>query len=218
MCINKGISKLHAVQMRNSRHFRPTFVSLLLAMKQNKILVVFALLILSCALYRIVPGRPYGFAPQIAVALFGGAILKDKKWAFALPLFSMFISDALYEAFYRMNLGNMPGFYEGQGVNYLLLAGVCFLGMAVRKVNFRNVAIVSVAAPVVFFLLSNLATWLGHGGYNLPMTTEGLYQTYVLALPFFYMSMLSTILFSAVFFGIWHRIEAPKTTVKSVAA
>lgn len=187
-------------------------------MKQNKILVVFALLILSCALYRIVPGRPYGFAPQIAVALFGGAVLKDKKWAFALPLFSMLLSDALYEALYRMNLGNMPGFYEGQGINYLLLAGACFLGMGVRKASFRNVAIVSVAGPVLFFLLSNLATWLGHGGYNLPMTSEGLFQTYVLALPFFYMSLLSTILFSAVFFGIWSRIEAPKNEMTSAVA
>jgi hypothetical protein len=187
-------------------------------MKQNKILVVFALMILACALYRIVPGRAFGFEPTIAMALFGGAVIKDKKWAFALPLFSMLISDALYEALYRMDLGNMPGFYTGQGINYLLLGGICFLGMAVRKVNVRNVAIVSIAAPVLYFLLSNLATWLGHGGYNLPMTVEGLYQTYVFGLPFFKMSLLSTMLFSAAFFGIWTLVAGRKPATKSVAA
>jgi hypothetical protein len=144
-------------------------------MKQNKILIAFALLILTGALYRIIPGRPFGFAPQIAMALFGGAIISDKKWAFALPLFSLFISDALYEVLYRSGLSTMAGFYEGQGVNYLLLAGITFIGIGMSRINLTNIALSSVAAPVLFFLTSNFATWAGHGGYNLPMTGEGLF-------------------------------------------
>ena len=35
------------------------------------------------SVYRILPNRPYGFAPQIALALFGGAFfVQNKKWAF----------------------------------------------------------------------------------------------------------------------------------------
>src|SRR5690606_36735503 len=128
-----------------------------------------ALLIVTAALYRIIPGRPMGFAPQLAIALFGGAVLRDKKWAFALPLFSLFISDALYEALYRSGVTSIAGFYEGQGINYLLLAGITFIGIGMRKVNVTNIAAGTIAAPVLFFLTSNLATWLGHGGYNLPM-------------------------------------------------
>ena len=70
-------------------------------MKRNHaILTSFLLLVVAAALYRIVPGRPYGFAPQISMALFGGAVLKDKKWAFALPLVSLFLSDLLYQVLY----------------------------------------------------------------------------------------------------------------------
>ncbi|MFT4023021.1 MAG: hypothetical protein QM664_04450, partial [Flavihumibacter sp.] len=67
-------------------------------MKNNRsFLVSLVLLIIVAALYRIIPNRPWGFAPQIAMALFGGAVIKDRKWSFALPVFSMFLSDCLYE-------------------------------------------------------------------------------------------------------------------------
>ena len=73
----------------------------------RQVLISFLLLIVIASLYRIMPGRPYGFAPQWAMAIFGGAIIKDKKLAFILPLLSMFISDALYEVLYRNGVGNI---------------------------------------------------------------------------------------------------------------
>ena len=67
-------------------------------MKNKKsILLTLLVLIVVAALYRVVPGRPFGFAPQIAMALFAGAVIKDRKFAFALPLFSMILSDVIYE-------------------------------------------------------------------------------------------------------------------------
>ena len=52
-------------------------------MKLNKSVVgSFVLLVLMASLYRIMPGRPLGFAPQIAMALFAGSVIKDKKVAF----------------------------------------------------------------------------------------------------------------------------------------
>src|SRR5690606_6068280 len=147
-----------------------------------------------------------------------GAVLRDKKWAFALPLFSLFISDALYEALYRSGVTSIAGFYEGQGINYLLLAGITFIGIGMRKINVTNIAAGTIAAPVLFFLTSNLATWLGHGGYNLPMTGAGLFQTYVLGLPFFYMSLASTIVFSGALFGAWYALQGCRDVPRRVAA
>ena len=46
----------------------------------KKIAWSLALLIVVGAVYRIIPDRPLGFAPQIAMALFAGAVIKDKKW------------------------------------------------------------------------------------------------------------------------------------------
>src|SRR5829696_4007339 len=96
-------------------------------------LVIFVLLIIAAALYRVIPGRPWGFAPHIAMALFGGAVIKDKKWAFALPVFSMFISDLLYQFLYANGLSDTPGFYEGQLVNYMLFIGITCLGFFMRR-------------------------------------------------------------------------------------
>lgn len=177
-------------------------------MKKNQLLLAAILLIVSGAVYRLFP-RPFGFAPQLAIAIFGGAIMKDKKLAFALPLFSMLISDALFEGLYRANLVGMPGFYEGQAINYVLIMGMSFIGMAMPKISVRNVAAASLAAPVLYFLLSNFVTWAGHGGYQRPMTGAGLYQSYIDGLPFFPGSLSSTVLFSAVFFGAWSFISRP---------
>jgi hypothetical protein len=176
-------------------------------MKQNKVLIALALLVIAGAVYRIIPGRPLGFAPQIAMAIFGGAALSNKRWAFALPLFSMLISDALFQALYMANLTDMQGFYPGQGVNYLLFAGLSLIGIAMRRINITNIAAASIAGPVLYFLASNFATWAGHGGYNLPMTGAGLFQTYVLALPFFYGSLAATLTFSTLLFGAWYALK-----------
>src|SRR5687768_17055719 len=88
-------------------------------MKFNKsVLLAFGLLILSASLYRVWDGRPWGFAPQWAMAVFAGAVIKDKKWAVVLPLLSMFLSDALYQVLYTYGLTNIYGFYDGQILNY----------------------------------------------------------------------------------------------------
>ena len=63
-------------------------------MKPSKNIVwSFVLLVIIAALYRIIPGRPFGFAPQWAMAIFAGAVIRDKKWAFIIPVLSMFVSD-----------------------------------------------------------------------------------------------------------------------------
>ena len=99
-------------------------------MKINKnVLVSLGLFVLVASIYRILPNRAPGFAPQIAMALFGGAFfMKNKKWAFILPLFSMFLSDALYQVLYINHLSPFEGFYEGQWINYILIASTAVFG------------------------------------------------------------------------------------------
>ena len=56
-------------------------------MKLNRqITIALVIMIATSALYRIMPGRPFGFAPQIAIALFGGSLFATKKqYSFLLP-------------------------------------------------------------------------------------------------------------------------------------
>jgi len=171
-------------------------------MKLNKTTIWYlVILIIVCAVYRVTPLREFGFAPHIAMALFGGAVVKDRKWAFALPLFSMFVSDALYEILYQNGLSTIKGFYSGQLLNYLALASVVVVGFFMKRITISNVFVYSLIAPTWFFLLSNFTVWAG--AKEIAKNWAGLMQTYALGLPFYRQSILATFLFSAVFFGAW---------------
>ena len=172
-------------------------------MKNNRsVLLSLLLLIIVASLYRIIPGRPFGFAPQYAMAIFGGAVfIKDKKWAFLLPLLSMFISDVLYEVLYHAGVTTLQGFYTGQWLNYLLFALLTTIGFLIKKINVVNVFLAALAAPTVYFLLSNFIVWLGGGGLERPKTLQGLLMCYNDALPFYPNSLYATVIFSAVLFG-----------------
>jgi hypothetical protein len=179
-------------------------------MKLNKSMIwTLLMLIVVAALYRVIPGRPYGFAPQIAMALFAGAVIKDRKWAFALPLFSMFLSDLLYEALYSYGYSDIPGFYKGQLTNYLLFMGVTCLGFFMKRVNVKSVLGFSLLAPTVFFLASNFILWTRGGGYHRPKTFAGLMQCYTDALPFYQGSIAGCIVFSALLFGGYYLLNKP---------
>jgi hypothetical protein len=187
-------------------------------MKVNKsILWSLVLMIVVAALYRVIPGRPYGFAPQLALALFSGAIIKDKRMAFVLPLLSMFISDLIYQGLYSAGLSPIWGFYPGQWLDYLAYASVTVFGFFIKRMAIVNILLVSLAAPTYFFIVSNFLTWTGLNGYDMyPKTGAGLVQCYVAALPFYLNSLIGTVVFSGVLFASWHlisrRAEKPVVT------
>jgi hypothetical protein len=154
-------------------------------MKGNKsLLLAFGLLVLSAALYRVWEGRPFGFAPQIAMAIFGGSVIKNKRLAFILPLISMLLSDVLYEVLYVNGLSSIKGFYGGQWVNYLLFAGLTIFGFALRTIKLANVLAFGISGSLLFFIFSNFTVWLGGGGFGRPKTFEGLMMCYNDALAF----------------------------------
>lgn len=183
-------------------------------MKQSKTFFVALIsLVAVSALYRIMPSRPMNFAPQIAIAIFSGALfIKNKKWAFALPLLSMLISDILYEILYQYNLSSMKGFYGGQFFNYLLFTALTAFGFIISKLNLKRILTAAISAPVFYFIVSNFAVWLTGTGFQRPKTFSGLIMCYTDALPFFPNTIYSTLLFSALFFGVWMFVRSKQHT------
>jgi hypothetical protein len=187
----------------------------------NKIFWSFLLLVIIAALYRIIPGRPYGFAPQWAMAVFAGAVVKEKKWAFIMPVLSMFISDLLYQGLYMSGLTNMPGFYEGQWQNYLLFTLLVLVGMAVKKLNVVQIGLASIASPTVYYILSNFLVWASNGatrGLDRPKTFNGLILCYADGLPFYRMSVLATVVFSVILFGSYLFVKNYRLTGQKLKA
>jgi hypothetical protein len=181
-------------------------------MKINKNAIwSFILLVVIAAIYRVIPGRPGGFAPQIAMALFAGSVITDKKTAFLFPLLSMFISDALYELLYRNGLTSIAGFYGGQITNYLLLAGLTTIGFWVKKSNIAHIIGGSLLAATVYFMASNFLLWMngGLGLNNLPYAKNwvGLTACFTAAVPFYLNSIYATLIFSTVLFGTHYLLS-----------
>jgi hypothetical protein len=197
-------------------------------MKLNRSTVVsFLLLVISASLYRVWDGRPFGFAPQIAMAIFGGAVIKDKKLAFILPLLSMLFSDLLYQVLYINGLSTIKGFYSGQLVNYILFAGLTVFGFMMKKINVINVLGFSVSGSLLFFIASNFSVWISGAGLGRPLTFEGMMLCYGDALAFHKQYgliegfagnfVLGDIFFSAVLFGSYYLINKFSPAKKQLA-
>lgn len=173
-------------------------------MKQNKsVLLAFGLLILTASLYRVWPDRPFGFAPQWAMAVFGGAVIKDKRLAFLFPLLSMFISDTFYQLLFQNGASEIWGFYEGQLTNYVLFGLLTVFGLMIRKINWMKIIAASLAAPSAYFLISNFLVWTSGGGYH----RSTLMAAYADGVPFYQTSLVATTVFSVVLFGLYFLVK-----------
>src|SRR5215467_1317668 len=126
---------------------------------RNTTILVFVLLIVAAALYRVWDGRPWGFAPQIAMALFAGSVIKDKRFSFLVPLFSMLVSDAIYQVLYSQGLTEIKGFYSGQLSNYILFTLVTLIGLLIKRNNIGSIILGSLAGVAFFFIASNFLVW-----------------------------------------------------------
>jgi hypothetical protein len=170
--------------------------------------IVFILLIVICGLYRVWESRPGGFAPQIAMALFAGSVIKDKRFSFLVPLLSMLVSDILYQVLYTQGLSTIKGFYSGIWANYLLFTLITVIGFFINKKNIGSIILGSVAGAVFFFITSNFLDWLG-GGLDLfnqpyPKTFAGLIKCYAAGILFFKNSLWATLIFNGIFFGSYY--------------
>ena len=153
------------------------------------------LLIALAIVFRLVKHIP-NFAPIGAVALFSGVYLKN-KWALALPLAAMVISDyfigyytlpvmlAVYSSF---ALIGVIGRYVGKNKNLYTIVGGCLTG------------------SVLFYLITNFAVWAATPYYAKTLT--GIVQCYVNALPFFRYTVAGDIFFSTVLFGSYEAALA----------
>jgi hypothetical protein len=189
-------------------------------MKPDKSVVLsFVLLVVIASLYRVMPDRPLGFAPQIAMAIFSGSIIKDKKYSFLMPIFSMLVSDVLYELMFAMGFSKIQGFYDGQFTNYVLFMALTVIGFVVNKSKWQHILAGSLAGVFFYFVASNFAQWAGNGlGINnlpYPKTWAGLSECYAAGLPFLRGSLYATLFFSAVLFGGYHLFN--KYTVAKTA-
>lgn len=173
----------------------------------NKRFLVLTGLILAAAVSRLIP-HPYNFAPIGAMSLFGAAYFSDKKFAFIMPLVAMFISDLLinnilYASFYQGFTLFTPGFYWIYGAIALIVLTGMFL---LKKISFIRILGGSLAASILFFVITNLGVWIGNPLY--PQTFQGLILCYEAAIPFFHNTVMGDMFYCGVLFGGFEFIKS----------
>lgn len=148
----------------------------------------------------------YNFTAIGAGALFAGVVLKDKKYAYIVPLAALILSDVFFQLF-----TDIPGFYGGE---MLFVYGgfvlITFMGTRIRKPKAGNIFLASIASGLVFYLMSNLGTFLFRDMY--PHTLSGLLACYWAAVPFyknelfgsfFLNTIMGNVFYTALLFGAY---------------
>lgn len=161
------------------------------------LLFVFLLLILTtaCKFYFGANLEFSGFSPVIAIALFSGMIMKQKNNSFLLPLLALLVSDLIIHGLYLLGEFDYPGLYNGQWKVYLMLLSATLIGWLLKGKKYGTLLAGALAAPTVFFLISNFSVWMGSEGILYTKDLPGLIKCYVAAIPFYRNALLATIIF-----------------------
>lgn len=183
---------------------------------QRPFLILFAVLLILAAAFSRLALYPHNFSPIIAMAIFSGAIIKDRKWAFVLPLVSMFLSDLIFEI-----SGLAPGFWGwGQVAHYAIFGMITLFAFNFKRFKLLNIAFFTIAGSVLFFVLSNTAFFfIDNRIYHLyAQNVTGYINCLVAALPFFKTAAIADMTYSALLFGSFYmaRQYAVKRSVSNM--
>lgn len=172
------------------------------------------LLIVAAVAYRIVTGLAIisgstalsNFAPLAAIALCAAAYFPS-KYKFTVPMIALLISDVVLNASYGFSL--FSPFVISHYIGFALVGG---LGWLLRKhASAKTLLPASIAASVVFYVVTNAVSWLFDPGY--PKNFAGLIQALTVGLPaysatpssmFFRNSAVSDLLFTGLFILCMH--------------
>jgi len=159
------------------------------------------------------------FAPLAAIALCCAAYL-PRRYKFALPLSTLFISDLILNATYHA-----PLFDPQILCRYLALAVVGLIGFALRRrASWKTMLPASLTTSVIFYGITNVFSWLTDPGYV--KNFAGLVQALTIGLPqygatpswmFFRNSLLSDLAFTTIFVLLMGTQSSPANAKVAVA-
>jgi hypothetical protein len=165
-------------------------------------LLALALIVLAAAL-RIAP-HPWNFTPVGAMALFSGAVLKDRRLAFFFPILALFLGD-IFIGFHKL----IPIVYA----SFLLNVAI---GLWLRdRRTIARITLATLFGAIQFFIVTNFAVWALGGFY--PRTVAGLTTCYVAGVPFFWNTLAGDAFYVALLFGGYALAERMLPALRELA-
>ena len=171
--------------------------------KVNKKIVPYILpicLILVLSFTRLIP-HPANFTPVLALGIFSGFYFRNFILSFFIVISSMFIGDVFL------------GFHNTMIFTYSSLAVAVLIGLLLKNFNILGILIGGTTSSIVFFIVTNFGAWLTLDMYE--NNLSGLMHSYVLAIPFYHNTLLSTLLYLFLIKVIFELVLNKKVTVNS---
>ena len=157
-----------------------------------RLLLALGIIALAAAL-RIAP-HPWNFTPVGAMALFSGAVIKNRRLAFVVPLLALFAGD-IFIGFHKL----IPIVYA----SFLLSVAIGFWLRDRRTI--ARISLATVLGAVQFFIIVDLGVWAFMTTY--PHTWQGLLACYVAAIPFLWTMLAGDAVYAILFFGTFALAE-----------
>ena len=166
--------------------------------KHNFHFGILIVMLIIAAMSRLLP-HPPNFTPIGGLALFGAAYFGRKYWAFIIPIVALWVSNLILDNVVYAQYYDGFVWFSNPMVFIAFAAIVVFGLFSLKKVKPVNLLGASLGASLIFFLISNLGSWLSYGMY--PMNFAGLIECYIAAIPFFPNTLAGDLFFTAVLFG-----------------
>jgi hypothetical protein len=167
-----------------------------------------ACFILFAACVRTLP-HPWNFTPVGAMALFGGAKLRNPWAAFLSPLSALFFGD-LVVGFHRFS-----GFYLVIPIVYMSFCLSVWIGRLFRnRQSVPGLSAATLLGATQFFLVTNFPMWAFGNTYA--KTPAGLLGCYVAGIPFFGNTLASDSLYVLILFGGFALVERLSPALRAV--
>jgi len=187
--------------------------------------LVLTMILLTAAL-RLAP-HPWNFTPVGAIALFSGAMVRDRRLAFLFPLLVMFVTDAII------------GFNKLSPVVYASFLLSVLIGRAVVGARFSapqrakresdansvtnektrtlpRIGAATFLGSLQFFLITNFGVWAFLGSY--PRTAAGLAACYLAGVPLFWNTLAGDAVYATLLFGAFFLAELLAPRLRPYAA
>ena len=115
------------------------------------------------------------------MGIFSGFYFKNFILSSFIVIFSMFFGDLFL------------GFHSTMLFTYTSLIIAVLLGLFINKFKFTEILFSGLVSSVCFFAVTNFGAWLTLEMYE--KNLAGLLQSYVLAIPFFHNTLISTLFY-----------------------
>ena len=166
---------------------------------KNRTIIYSILVIVLLVQLRLIP-HPPNFTPILAASIFSGFYFRHFFVGLFIIIFSMFLGD-LY-----------LGFHSTMFFTYISLAVAVILGFLIKNLKFSGIIFSGLVSSFSFFIITNFGAWITLDMYE--KSLAGLMNSYILAIPFFQNTLISTFLYLFLFKIFFEFIVNKKKILK----